>query len=340
VRAVGSLIDVIRERGPLTVAAFMDLALYHPTFGYYTRAAQRSGRAGDFFTSVDVGPLFGELLAIQFAEMFELLPGGSGSSSRDELVEAGAGNGRLALDVLRGFERHAPRTLARVGLSLVESSAAARAEHTKILEPYAGHLKSSAAELPDEITGILYANEILDAFPVHQVVMRADGLKEMYVEDHGGVLMTREGPLSDDRLARHFDGLDVTLAPGWIAEVSLAAIDWVRGAARRLRQGFLVFVDYVPPCARVVFRDAFAGHADLIHATSRRRARYERPSPLAQPARRTRHHRARGFHEHPARRRIRRHDDDCAHGSDVLCDGDHGCSRCSRCSRCSGCAKC
>ena len=50
--------EIVRERGPLTVAAFMDLALYHPQYGYYARAAQRSGRAGDFFTSVDVGPLF------------------------------------------------------------------------------------------------------------------------------------------------------------------------------------------------------------------------------------------------------------------------------------------
>jgi SAM-dependent MidA family methyltransferase len=179
VHAVGSLIDVIRERGPVTVAAFMDLALYHPTFGYYARAARRSGRAGDFFTSVDVGPLFGELLAIQFAEMFELLSGGTDASSRYDLVEAGAGDGRLALDVLRGLERHAPRTLARISVSLIESSAAARAEHTTVLQPYAGHLRSSAAELPEHVTGILYANEILDAFPVHQVVMRADGLKDL-----------------------------------------------------------------------------------------------------------------------------------------------------------------
>src|SRR4029079_12222635 len=70
--------DVIHERGPMTVAAFMDLALYHPTLGYYARAAQRSGRAGDFFTSVDVGPLFGDLLEIQIAEMADLLQSTTG----------------------------------------------------------------------------------------------------------------------------------------------------------------------------------------------------------------------------------------------------------------------
>src|SRR5947209_2439861 len=102
------LADIVHERGPLTVAAFMDLALYHPELGYYARAAQRSGRAGDFFTSVDVGPLFGELLEAQLAEMFQLLLQSSEFRVQSfDLVEAGAGNGRLAADVLRAaHDRH------------------------------------------------------------------------------------------------------------------------------------------------------------------------------------------------------------------------------------------
>ncbi|HEY6895355.1 MAG TPA: hypothetical protein VI258_14365, partial [Rhodanobacteraceae bacterium] len=92
------LISLIRERGPMTVAAFMDLALYHPEFGYYARAAQRSGRAGDFFTSVDVGPVFGEFLARQIAEMATIVAGGQ---SPVDLVEAAAGDGRLSADIVR-----------------------------------------------------------------------------------------------------------------------------------------------------------------------------------------------------------------------------------------------
>src|SRR5436305_6718795 len=88
-----SVIDQIRERGPLTVAAFMDLALYDPELGYYARAAQRSGRAGDFFTSVDVGPLFGHLLEVQLEEMSRILNSEFRIQNCD-LVEAGAGNGR------------------------------------------------------------------------------------------------------------------------------------------------------------------------------------------------------------------------------------------------------
>src|SRR5882672_8348634 len=98
--------DLIRERGPLTVAAFMDLALYDSEVGYYARAPQRSGRAGDFFTSVDVGPIFGELLAVQLAEMFANLESPTlNPDSRLDLVEAGAGNGRLSADILRAVRR-------------------------------------------------------------------------------------------------------------------------------------------------------------------------------------------------------------------------------------------
>src|ERR1700749_2121916 len=101
----------------------MDLALYHPELGYYARAVQRSGRAGDFFTSVDVRPLFGEILEIRLAEMQQLL----GADAAP--VEAGAGTGRLSADILRAA-RVRDRTLYDgVRLHLVEASAAARGAH-------------------------------------------------------------------------------------------------------------------------------------------------------------------------------------------------------------------
>ena len=90
------IVQRIRSSGPLPFALYADLALYHPTLGYYSRAARRSGRAGDFHTSVDLGPLFGELLASQFAEMWRLVTTESPSSTTFDLVEAAAGSGRLA----------------------------------------------------------------------------------------------------------------------------------------------------------------------------------------------------------------------------------------------------
>jgi SAM-dependent MidA family methyltransferase len=185
----GWLIEHIRKRGPLTVAAFMDLALYHPELGYYARAAQRSGRAGDFFTSVDVGPIFGELLARQIVEMAGIL--GSPPLPVD-LVEAGAGNGRLSADILRTLDATRPPLLERLRLHLVEASPLAREAQAGMLGAHANRLTSASGDLPEQYEGVLIANELLDAMPVHQVVMQEDGLREAYVAEDRGSLITRD----------------------------------------------------------------------------------------------------------------------------------------------------
>jgi SAM-dependent MidA family methyltransferase len=226
----------------MTVAAFMELALYDPELGYYARAPRRSGRAGDFFTSVDVGPLFGELLEIQLAEMFDIL------QSTVDFVEAGASDGRLSADILRAARRRGRAFYDRVHLHLVEESAVARAVQRETLGEVADRLVSSSATLPDSFEGVLLANELLDALPVHQVVMRREGLREVYVTARLATddsrLTTVEGPPSTPALAMHLARLGATLLPGWRAEISLRAVEWVRDAARRLRRGFVVLVDY------------------------------------------------------------------------------------------------
>src|SRR5579864_3635211 len=111
----------------------MTLALYDPEFGYYARAPQRSGRTGDFFTSVDVGPLFGELLERQLDEMSAILAALPNPGAHVDLVEAGAGNGRLSADILRAARRRHPALYDRIRLHLVEASPAARAEQPRTL---------------------------------------------------------------------------------------------------------------------------------------------------------------------------------------------------------------
>jgi SAM-dependent MidA family methyltransferase len=222
----------------------MQLALYDSELGYYARAAQRSGRAGDFFTSVDVGPLYGELLEAQLAEMGGLLASQTGASEFD-LVEAGAGNARLAADILRAARRRHPSFYASLRLHLVEASPRARDAQPSVLGAERERLAASGPTLPPSFTGALIANELLDAMPVHQVVMRDDGLHEVYVTCRSSnILTTTEGPLSTPRLPEYLDRARVTLQPGWRAEINLAAVDWMREAARRLRRGFVIIVDY------------------------------------------------------------------------------------------------
>lgn len=245
----------------------MELALYDQTFGYYARAAQRSGRAGDFFTSVDVGPLFGELLATQLGEMAGILRATAEPESSAlpvfDLVEAGAGNGRLSSDILRAIQDRDPELYSRLRLHLVEASAAARDAQPATLRELRDRLSSSSASLPESFEGVLVANELLDAFPVHQVVMREDGLREIYVaapisheatktrSEQGfglsrfrGTLGPVEGPLSTPALQAHLDRLGIALEPGWRVEINLRAVDWIRDAAQRLARGFIILIDY------------------------------------------------------------------------------------------------
>jgi SAM-dependent MidA family methyltransferase len=237
-----SLLDVIRTEirtgGPITAARFIDLALYHPELGYYARAGRRSGRGGDFFTSVDVGPLFGEMLAVQIAECLDLLEAPSA------LVEAGAGNARLARDVLDALSRERPDLYARTQLHLSERSGCARDEQRAVLGPHAAKLTGSDGELPRDVTGVIYANELFDALPVHLVVMGRDGLREVFVTEKDGVLIEAEQPPSTPELQAYLDRVGAHLQPGGRAEINLAAERWMATAARAFERGFLILIDY------------------------------------------------------------------------------------------------
>ena len=131
----------------------------------------------------------------------------------------------------------------RTRLHLVEASAAARSAQRDTLGEAAARLVTSAPELPSSFEGVLVANELLDAMPVHQVVMRDDGLHETYVSADTRLVL-RQGPLSTPALADYLKRLNVSLEPGWRVEINLSAVDWVRDAARRLRRGFLILIDY------------------------------------------------------------------------------------------------
>ncbi len=233
------IVQRIRDEGPLPFAEYMDLALYHPELGYYARADRRSGRAGDFLTSVDSGTAFGALLARQFAEMWRLAAAGAAPA----LVEAGAGSGRLARDVLDHLAADCPDLYRTLRLTLVERSPAARAAQAGTLGAHAARLAGAATELPAGVRGVVFANELLDALPVHPIVMTADGLREVHVDRDGDRLVERLGPASA-AVRAHMARFGIRLEPGWRVEVSPAAVAWVAAAARRLTRGFLVLIDY------------------------------------------------------------------------------------------------
>ena len=276
----------IRERGPITVAEFMSIVLYHPEFGYYARAERRTGRNGDFITSVDVGPLFGTLLARQFADMWRVMRDQAGPMEADtfDIVEAGAANGQLARDVLDAAHAEDFEFYRALRLHLVEASPAARAAQREMLARHAGKIASSATQLPDAVHGVVYSNELIDALPVHAIVMTGDGLRECYVDLKGDTFVERVGPPSTAALARHLRSCGATLEPGWRAEVNLAAVAWMTRACLSLHQGFILLIDYGHEAAELYSVTHSAGTLTTFtkHVSEARRAE-DRPPWLIDP---------------------------------------------------------
>jgi len=230
----------IRASGPMPFAEYMRECLYHPVHGYYAKAEVR--RFADFYTSVDVHPIFGRLLARQIAEMWERLERPAGF----QLIEARAGTGRLAAQVLDLARRALPDFYRAVEYVAVERSEARRPRLRAALGPHAaaGHAKV-AAEMPREIAlGCVLSNELLDALAVHRVVMEAGVLREICVgcEDRG--LVEVRAPLSTCAISEYFATQGIVLRDAQQAEAGLEACEWVEEMGRRLRRGFVLTIDY------------------------------------------------------------------------------------------------
>jgi SAM-dependent MidA family methyltransferase len=239
----------IGTRGPITFAEYMDACLYHSELGYYTKAEQQSRR--DYFTSVDVGPFFGKLLARQFHDMWTQL------EQPDEflLVEAGAGWGALAAQILDFVAREFPEFYAALRYVAVERSAARRAliARTEFLRSHLDRRHFEiASEIPAEIApGCIFSNELLDAMPVHRVVREGTELRELYVAVGPSGLCEQTGPLSAETLREYFSEQGITLQAGQQAEVNLHACEWIADAGRRLRRGFILTIDYGHDAAKL-----------------------------------------------------------------------------------------
>lgn len=234
------LSEQIRAGGPITFAEFMRECLYHPLHGYYSRASAQ--RFGDYYTSVDVHPIFGRLLARQFAEMWVAL----GSPRNFTLVEAAAGVGRLAGHILDFSARELPEFYAAVEYVAVERSDARRGEHAARLATHVAASRfSSAAELPRAIAaGCIFSNELLDALPAHRVVIERGRLREICVGLDGAQFVEILSEPSSPAIEAYFQEQGITLTEGQQAEVCLEACDWVESAGRALERGFLLTIDY------------------------------------------------------------------------------------------------
>jgi len=234
------LAERIRRFGPITFAEYMRECLYHPVHGYYSRPEAR--RLADYYTSVDVGPIFGRLLARQFAEMWEQL----GQPQEFLLVEVAAGTGRLARHILEFAERRLPDFFAALKYMAVELSAARREQLAALLSRLVAAGKCQPTnEIPGRVSaGCVFSNELIDALPVHRVVRQGGALKELFVGHDGSSFTEIPQALSTCAITDYFAAQHVSLCEGQFAEVGLEACDWIAEIGRRLGRGFVLTIDY------------------------------------------------------------------------------------------------
>src|ERR1041385_9074017 len=218
----------------------MKAALYDPSGGYYQRAdRQRWGRAGDYRTS----PERSELFAATFARYFVGL-----ASGFDELtiVECGAGDGSFAAGVLRTLRDQFPSHFASARYVVYELSDDARRCAQERLSEFGERVQfCSEWDQVSVSSGIYFSNELLDAFPVHRVVMDYGGLSELHVDvDSDGRFVWSTGPLSTPRLEEFINTYSIELSPRQTIEINLAIDDWFKAVGAKLERGFVVTVDY------------------------------------------------------------------------------------------------
>ncbi len=244
--AIEVILDRI-ERAPqqrITFAEYMDAVLYHPQVGYYAASAELIGEGGDFLTSPHLAADFGEMLAVQLHQIWEIL----NRPQLFNLVEMGAGRGLLAAQILAHAQQQYPDFFQAIDYIIVETSAAMiAAQQLKLKDSPVRWCQWH--EIPDNaIVGCFLSNELIDAFPVHQVTIADGKLQEIYVtKDVNGNLTERIGELSTDRLRDYWqlDRIDLLkYRDGYRTEVNLAALDWLETVSQKLQRGYIISIDY------------------------------------------------------------------------------------------------
>ncbi|MDK2411205.1 class I SAM-dependent methyltransferase [Aphanizomenon sp. PH219] len=249
----------------ITFAQYMDMVLYHPEHGYYSSDAIKIGfRGSDFFTSASLGADFGELLAKQFYQMWEILD----QPIHFDLVEMGAGQGILASHILNYIQQEYPDFFGAVKYIIVEKSQSLKQEQQQRLQDFAVDW-CNLEEIPSKsINGCFFSNELVDAFPVHQFILAAGELREIYVTlaelnpEISEIQIIRNplfieviGEPSTPQLGEYFKlvGIDLsqnTYENGYRSEINLAALNWLGIVADCLERGYVLTIDYGYPAHR------------------------------------------------------------------------------------------
>ncbi|MBL1209996.1 class I SAM-dependent methyltransferase [Geminocystis sp. GBBB08] len=234
----------------ITFAEYMNLCLYDPEYGYYNSAKIIIGNQGDFFTSSSLSSDFGELLAIQLEEFWQVL----GKPSNFKLVEMGAGNGNLALTIINYLFNHYPNFASNIEYIIIEKSQTLKVKQQQLFSDNLANTIQIKWEdwdsIPDNsIIGCFFSNELVDAMPVHLIRYSHKKLEEIYLTEKGNQLLIKYDSLSSQDIYNYFEILDINFDKNiypddYHTEVNLNAIDWLSQVFTKLKQGYLLTIDY------------------------------------------------------------------------------------------------
>lgn len=229
------LMEQILAEGGVSFEHYMETALYHPDWGYYTAGAEIFGPQGDFVTAPTMTPFFGRCLAVQLAEVITPHPDW-------RLLEFGAGSGALAVEVLSALEQF---DALPAGYDIVERSPELCRQQRELLTHRLPHLIERVRWLqapPYPYRGVVIANELLDALPVERVIKTETGWSRIVVTVDGAKLQLTSQPLHDSSLTERFAGMD--LPDGYHTEVNPAAEKWLGSLAEVIEEGLVLLIDY------------------------------------------------------------------------------------------------
>jgi SAM-dependent MidA family methyltransferase len=241
-------------RSQITFAEYQDLVLYHPESGYYSSGVVEIGATGDFFTASSLGEDFGELLAIQFVEMWHKL----GCPLRFTLLEMGAGNGNLARDILCYLIANYREILPSLEYIIIERSPKLIERQQQALSEF-GDLNlmwKDWSDLADNsLVGCCFSNELIDAFPVHKIVISDRQIKEVYLTLESDNFKEVVAEISTSKIQDYFNLVEIDIVSdhyksGYQTEVNLCALDWLETVNSKLQQGYLLTIDYGYPASK------------------------------------------------------------------------------------------
>ena len=233
--------DQILRHGPVPFPWFMEQALYHVQYGYYSGPRSRIGKEGDFYTNISTGTTFGQILAAQIVEMWSAL----GQPQDFKVVEQGAEDGQLAEDILSAIE-NATNPVINFSYIIVEPMPAKRAEQRSRLErrfPAKIHWVTAIHEL-EAINGVFISNELVDAMPVHLLEYREGRWRELYVTCSANSFVFVDSPILLSMVAEAVGKLPVPIQTPYRTEINLNALRWISEISSRLQRGFFLVVDY------------------------------------------------------------------------------------------------